>query len=239
MNIKCGYKEISFPYLVNEKSVFSTGQFPDKENQMYFLKKEKLYLIPTGEVPLINYYQNKILLEKYLPIKNTTYTSCFRREAGSYGSKVKGLNRIHQFDKVEIIQITKNNLSNIALKEMINHIKNILNILKIKFRIIKLCNKNLGISSYETYDFEVYSLYQKKWLEVSSVSNCTEYQSRRLNLKYKKNNKNFFCHTLNGSSLALPRLIIALLENNLEKYKDKWIVNIPDVLIPYTGFNKL
>ncbi|WP_185868650.1 serine--tRNA ligase [Blattabacterium cuenoti] len=230
------YKEYSLPYLVNQSSAFSTGQIPDKENQMYFIEKDNFYLIPTGEVPLMNCYRDQIFSYLDLPIKATSYTSCFRRESGSYGLKVRGLNRLHQFDKVEIIQITTSNSSSISLKEMIEHIKNILKSLYLPFRIILLNGNELGYSSSITYDFEVYSFAQKKWLEVSSVSNCTNFQSHRLNIKYKNPKGNIeYCHTLNGSSLALPRILVTLLENNQSYYH----INIPKVLIPYTGFDSI
>ncbi|WP_185851147.1 serine--tRNA ligase [Blattabacterium cuenoti] len=235
-NIQASYKEYSLPYLIQEKSGYSTGQIPDKEGQMYFIEKDHLYLIPTGEIPLMNCYRDNLLNYNDLPIKSTTYTSCFRREAGSYGSKVRGLNRLHQFEKVEIIQITTPETSYYYLDEMILHVKNILLSLKLPFRIIRLIGKNLGFSSSITYDFEVYSMAQKKWLEVSSVSNCTNYQSKRLNLRYKnKEGKVELCHTLNGSSLAIPRIMAALLENN--QTIDQ--INIPKVLIPYTGFHHI
>ncbi|WP_185877522.1 serine--tRNA ligase [Blattabacterium cuenoti] len=236
-NVKASYKEYNLPYIINEKSGYYTGQIPDKENQMYFMEKDNLYLIPTGEIPLMNCYRNKIFKDFDLPIKATTYTSCFRRESGSYGSKVRGLNRIHQFDKVEIIQITLPIYSSKNLNDMIIHIKNILISLELPFRIIRLKASDLGYSSSITYDFEVYSIAQKKWLEVSSVSNCTDFQSNRLNIKYKKsNNKEIgYCHTLNGSSLALPRILISILEN----YQTKDKINIPKVLIPYTGFKSI
>ncbi|AWU43286.1 serine--tRNA ligase [Blattabacterium punctulatus] len=235
-NIRASYTEYSFPYLINEKSGYSTGQIPDKEGQMYLIEKDNFYLIPTGEIPLMNCYRDNILTYKDLPIKATTYTSCFRREAGSYGSKVRGLNRLHQFEKVEIIQITSHETSYYYLEEMILHVRNILKSLELPFRILRLIGKDLGFSSSITYDFEVYSMAQKKWLEVSSISNCTNFQSNRLNLRYKTmTGKMEFCHTLNGSSLALPRIIAALLENNQTVNK----INIPKVLIPYTGFDNI
>ncbi|WP_185855670.1 serine--tRNA ligase [Blattabacterium cuenoti] len=235
-NIEAEYNEYNLPYIVNNKSVFSTGQIPDKENQMYFIEKDNFYLIPTGEVPLMNCYRDEIFFYSDLPIKATTYTSCFRRESGSYGTKVRGLNRLHQFDKVEIIQITTAEKSVLALKEMINHVKNILYSLELPFRIVRLTAPDLGFSSSITYDFEVYSIAQKKWLEVSSISNCKNFQSHRLNIKYKnRKGKIEFCHTLNGSSLALPRILLTLLENNQTDNQ----INIPKVLIPYTGFDKI
>ncbi|WP_185858693.1 serine--tRNA ligase [Blattabacterium cuenoti] len=235
-NIQASYKEYSLPYLINEKSGYATGQIPDKKNQMYFIEKDRFYLIPTGEIPIMNCYQDKIFSEKDLPIKATTYTSCFRRESGSYGSKVRGLNRLHQFEKVEIIQITTKDSSFYYLEEMILHVKNILKSLKLPFRLIRLMGPDLGFSSSMTYDFEVYSIAQKKWLEVSSISNCTNFQSNRLNLKYKNIKGHIeLCHTLNGSSLALPRIMAALLENNQTKNK----INIPKVLVPYTEFDHI
>ncbi|WGH26996.1 MAG: serine--tRNA ligase [Candidatus Bostrichicola ureolyticus] len=235
-NIQAGYFEYCLPYIVNNISVYSTGQLPDKENQMYQIKGDNLYLIPTGEVPLLNCYRNKLLLYNELPIKATTHTSCFRREAGSYGSNVKGLNRVHQFEKVEIIQITTYENSYAALDEMVLHIKNILKMLKLPFRILRLCGGKMGFTAEITYDFEVYAAGQKKWLEVSSVSNCSTFQSSRLKLRYRTKDNNIkLCHTLNGSALALPRILAALLENNqMIKY-----IKIPDVLIPYTGFNQI
>ncbi|WP_185869780.1 serine--tRNA ligase [Blattabacterium cuenoti] len=233
-NINASYKEYSLPYFINEISGYATGQIPDKENQMYFIEKDNFYLIPTGEIPLMNCYRNNIFMEKELPIKATAYTSCFRRESGSYGSKVRGLNRLHQFEKVEIIQITTKNTSSYYLEEMILHVKKILKSLKLPFRLIRLNATDLGFSSAITYDFEVYSIAQKKWLEVSSISNCTNFQSNRLHLKYKTiKGKIELCHTLNGSSLALPRIIVALLENNQSEDQ----INIPKILIPYTGFD--
>ncbi|WP_185872386.1 serine--tRNA ligase [Blattabacterium cuenoti] len=235
-NIQASYKEYSLPYLINNKSGYYTGQIPDKENQMYFIEKDNLYLIPTGEIPIMNCYRNKIFLYKDLPIKSTTYTSCFRREAGSYGLKVRGLNRLHQFEKVEIIQITTQDSSFFSLEEMILHVKSILQSLDLPFRIICLNGYDLGFSSSITYDFEVYSIAQKKWLEVSSISNCKDFQSNRLNLRYKTITGNIkYCHTLNGSSLALPRIMAALLENNQTENK----INIPKVLIPYTKFDHI
>ncbi|MDH3004643.1 MAG: serine--tRNA ligase, partial [Candidatus Shikimatogenerans sp. JK-2022] len=204
-NSKSGYKEYKLPYLVNKFSLFGTGQYPDKKNIIYKLKKNNLYLIPTGEVPLINIYSNNIFDIKKLPIKSQTFTNCFRKEAGSYGKKVKGLNRIHQFGKVEIIEITSKKESEKRLKYMLNHIKNLLKSLNLIFRIKLLPSHELSNTSSITYDFEVYSVGQKIWLEVSSLSNCLEYQSNNLNIKYKLNNRTYYCHTLNGSSLSIPR----------------------------------
>ena len=235
-NISAGYKEYQVPHLVNEDSGFATGQLPDKEGQMYHIKNENLYLIPTAEVPLTNLYRNKLLNHDELPISMTGYTPCFRREAGSYGSDVRGLNRLHQFDKVEIVRIEKPENSSKALEEMINHVKNILNELELPFRILKLCGGDLGFASSITFDFEIYSTAQKKWLEISSVSNFKDFQSERLKLRYKNNNgEKKLLHTLNGSSLALPRLMAGLIENN----QVSGAINIPKKLIPYTGFDKI
>ncbi|XOS86628.1 MAG: serine--tRNA ligase [Candidatus Karelsulcia muelleri] len=233
-NISSGYMEYILPYLVNINSVYGTGQIPDKKYQMY--NYDNLYLIPTGEVPLINIFKKTIFKESELPIKATTYTSCFRRESGSYGSKVRGLNRLHQFDKVEIIQISTCKDSYLSFNYMVNHIKDLLRLLNLPFRIIRLCGKDLGFTSALTYDFEVYSPGQKKWLEVSSVSNCTNFQSNRLKLRYRTfDGKIKLCHTLNGSSLAIPRIISAILENN--QYKNYII--IPKVLIKYMKIDKI
>ncbi len=233
-NISSGYKEIQAPYLVNEESGIGTGQLPDKDGQMYHIIKDDLYLIPTAEVPLTNIFRNEIIEEKDLPICLTGYTPCFRREAGSYGSDVRGLNRLHQFDKVEVIRIETPGNSEIALKKMIQLVKKILLELKLHSRIIRLCGGDLGFTSSITYDFEVFSAAQKKWLEVSSVSNFNNFQAERLKLRYRKKSglKNLV-HTLNGSSLALPRVIAALLENN--QTKDGIV--IPKTLVPYTGFD--
>ena len=235
-NISAGYKEYQVPYLVNEDSGFATGQLPDKEGQMYHIKNENLYLIPTAEVPLTNLYRNKLLNHDELPISMTGYTPCFRREAGSYGSDVRGLNRLHQFDKVEIVRIEKPENSSKALEEMINHVKNILNELELPYRILKLCGGDLGFASSITFDFEIYSTAQKKWLEISSVSNFKDFQSERLKLRYRNNNgEKKLLHTLNGSSLALPRLMAGLIENN----QVSGVIKIPKKLIPYTGFDKI
>ncbi len=235
-NIRASYKEYSLPYLINEKSGYATGQIPDKENQMYFIEKNNFYLIPTGEIPIMNCYRDRILTNLDLPIKATTYTSCFRREAGSYGSKVRGLNRLHQFEKVEIIQITTPDSSSSSLQEMILHVKNILKSLNLPFRLVRLSAPDLGFASSITYDFEVYSIAQKKWLEVSSISNCTNFQSHRLHLRYKTITGNIeFCHTLNGSALALPRIMASILENNQTENK----ITIPKVLVPYTEFDHI
>tara|TARA_B100001059_G_scaffold59086_1_gene54414 strand:+ start:8134 stop:9405 length:1272 start_codon:yes stop_codon:yes gene_type:complete len=235
-NVKAGYREIQVPLLVNEASGIGTGQLPDKEGQMYHVNNENLYLIPTSEVPLTNIYRNKIINENALPIKMTSYTPCFRREAGSYGSHVRGLNRLHQFDKVEIVEIVKPEESDNALNKMISHVKDILIELELPSRILRLCSGDLGFTSSLTYDFELYSVGQKKWLEVSSVSNFESFQSERLQLRYKtKKGEKILLHTLNGSSLALPRVIAALLENNQSKDG----IRIPKALLPYTNFDMI
>ena len=232
-NIKAGYNEVQVPYLVNEASGIGTGQLPDKEGQMYHIETDGLYLIPTGEVPATNIFRDVILQINDLPKKLTTYTPCFRREAGSYGAHVRGLNRLHQFDKVEILRIEHPSESYKALDSMINHIKEILNELKLPYRILKLCSGDLGFTSALTYDFEVFSTAQKRWLEISSVSNFETFQANRLKLRFKNiDGKSEFAHTLNGSSLALPRVIAGILEN----YQTNDSINIPEVLIPYTGF---
>ena len=232
-NTKEGYEEIQVPLLVNSKSATSTGQLPDKDDQMYHIAKDNLYLIPTSEVPVTNIYRNTLLNLKQLPIKMTSYTPCFRREAGSYGSDVRGLNRLHQFDKVEIVRIENPECSYDALNKMLNHVKKLLHSLELPYRILNLCGGDLGFTSAITYDFEIFSSAQNKWLEVSSVSNFETFQSIRLKLKYRDiNGKNQFAHTLNGSSLALPRVMAGILENN--QTNDS--IKIPKVLIPYTDF---
>ncbi|WP_110486022.1 serine--tRNA ligase [Candidatus Karelsulcia muelleri] len=237
-NIISGYIEYILPFIVNKNSVYGTGQFPDKENQMYNINYDNLnlYLIPTGEVPLINIFKNKIFKESELPLKGTTNTSCFRRESGSYGTNVRGLNRLHQFDKVEIVQISTCYYSYYSFYEMVNHIKYILLSLKLKFRIIQLCGNELGFTSALTYDFEVYSPGQKKWLEVSSVSNCINFQSNRLNIKYRSIKGNIQdCHSLNGSSLAIPRIFSTLIEN----YQNRNYILIPKELIKLIKIKKI
>ena len=232
-NTKAGYNEVQVPYLVNEASGIGTGQLPDKEGQMYHVETDGLYLVPTGEVPATNIFRDVILQINDLPKKLTTYTPCFRREAGSYGAHVRGLNRLHQFDKVEILRIEHPSESYKALDSMINHIKEILNELKLPYRILKLCSGDLGFTSALTYDFEVFSTAQKRWLEISSVSNFETFQANRLKLRFKNiDGKSEFVHTLNGSSLALPRVLAGILEN----YQTNDSINIPEVLIPYTGF---
>ena len=231
-NVEAGYVEYLPPFLVNEDSAFGTGNFPDKEGQMYHVKKDDLYLIPTAEVPITNIFRNTIV--KDLPIKCTSYTPCFRREAGSYGKNVRGLNRLHQFDKVEIVQIQNPEKSYETLKEMVNHVSSILDDLKLPYRIIKLCGGDLSFTSALTFDFEVFSAAQNRWLEVSSVSNFESYQSNRLKLRYKdESGKNNLCHTLNGSALAIPRVYASILENNQTKKG----IQVPKVLQKYTGFD--
>ena len=233
-NSSAGYNEFQVPHLVNSDSAYATGQLPDKDGQMYHVVNDDFYLIPTAEVPLTNIYRDKILSMDQVPIMMTGYTPCFRREAGSYGSDVRGLNRLHQFDKVEIVRIEHPDKSDDALIKMKEHIKEILTELKLDFRILNLCAGDLGFTSSITYDFEVFSKGQEKWLEISSVSNFKTYQSNRLNLKFKdKDGKNYTLHTLNGSSLALPRVMAGLIENN---QSENGII-IPDVLVPYTGFD--
>ena len=235
-NIKAGYEEVMPPHLVNEDSAFGTGQLPAKEGQMYHVTGDNLYLIPTAEVPVTNIFRDVIVKQEDLPIKCTAYTPCFRREAGSYGKDVRGLNRLHQFDKVEIVQIEHPNHSYKALDAMVEHVAKILRELGLPFRILKLCGGDISFTSALTYDFEVYSIAQEKWLEVSSVSNFESYQSNRLKLRFKDDHKKTtLCHSLNGSSLALPRIMAALIEN----YQDADGINIPEVLIPYCGFDKI
>ena len=234
-NINAGYKEIQVPILVNEDSGMSTGNLPDKEGQMYYVNEDNLYLAPTAEVPVTNVFRNTILKSSDLPISLTSYTPCFRREAGSYGAHVRGLNRLHQFDKVEIVRIENPNNSYKALDGMVDHIKSILKELGLPFRILRLCGSDLGFTSCLTYDFEVYSAAQKKWLEVSSVSNFETFQSNRLKLRIDNNGEKILAHTLNGSSLALPRIVACILEN----FQTENNIQIPKILIPYTGFEKI
>ena len=232
-NTSSGYTEVQPPVLVNEDSAFATGQLPDKEGQMYHISNDNLYLIPTAEVPITNFYRDSIINSSDLPIKLTGYTPCFRREAGSYGKDVRGLNRLHQFDKVEIVRIEKPEDSYKVLDEMVEHVKNILEELELPFRIMRLCGGDLGFTSALTYDFEVYSKGQKKWLEVSSVSNFETYQSNRLKLRVRINEKEKkLAHTLNGSALALPRIVAAIIENNNSPEG----IKIPKILHKYTGF---
>ncbi len=233
-NTAAGYTEYQLPHLVNEASGFGTGQLPDKEGQMYHVTLDNLYLIPTAEVPATNMFRDTILTENDLPIKVTGYTPCFRREAGSYGAHVRGLNRLHQFDKVEILRIEHPDTSYEALSDMVNHVKSILQELQLPYRILRLCGGDLGFTSALTYDFEVFSTAQNRWLEISSVSNFETFQANRLKLRFKNNEgKNELCHTLNGSSLALPRVLAGILEN----YQTPEGIKIPDILVPYTGFD--
>ena len=234
-NINAGYKEIQVPILVNEDSGMSTGNLPDKEGQMYYVNEDNLYLAPTAEVPVTNVFRNTILKSSDLPISLTSYTPCFRREAGSYGAHVRGLNRLHQFDKVEIVRIENPNNSYKALDGMVDHIKGILKELQLPYRILRLCGGDLGFTSCLTYDFEVYSAAQKKWLEVSSVSNFETFQSNRLKLRINNKGEKILAHTLNGSSLALPRIVACILEN----FQTENNIQIPKILIPYTGFEKI
>ena len=235
-NTAAGYTEYQLPHLVNEASGFGTGQLPDKEGQMYHITEDNLYLIPTAEVPGTNIFRDVLLNESELPIGITGYTPCFRREAGSYGAHVRGLNRLHQFDKVEILRIEHPRRSYDALDEMVAHVKTILQELKLPYRILRLCGGDLGFTSALTYDFEVFSTAQDRWLEISSVSNFETFQANRLKLRFKNSEgKNELAHTLNGSSLALPRVLAGILEN----YQTEDGIKIPDVLIPYTGFDKI
>jgi len=231
-----GYDEVQPPILVNEESGYGTGQLPDKEGQMYQIADTNLFLIPTGEVPITNMFRDVIVSEAELPIKKVGFTPCFRREAGSWGAHVRGLNRLHQFDKVEIVQIARPQDSYEILDAMVNHVENLLKTLELPYRILRLCAGDLGFTSAITYDFEVYSAAQKKWLEVSSISNFESFQANRLKLRIKdKDNKKILAHTLNGSALALPRIMAAILENN---QTDEGI-NIPQVLQKYTGYSKI
>lgn len=233
-NTNAGYNEVQVPHLINEASGYGTGQLPDKEGQMYHAVADDLYLIPTAEVPVTNLYRDVILNESELPICNTAYTPCFRREAGSYGAHVRGLNRLHQFDKVEIVRIEHPEKSYEALDEMVEHVKEILNELKLPYRILRLCGGDMGFTSALTYDFEVFSTAQDRWLEISSVSNFETFQANRLKLRFKgKDGKTQLAHTLNGSSLALPRVLAGILEN----YQTPEGIVIPDVLKPYCGFD--
>ncbi|SCY42322.1 seryl-tRNA synthetase [Nonlabens sp. Hel1_33_55] len=235
-NTAAGYEEMQVPHLVNEDSGFGTGQLPDKEGQMYHVGIDDLYLIPTAEVPITNLYRGDLLEQKDLPIAMTGYTPCFRREAGSYGSDVRGLNRLHQFDKVEILRIEHPDQSDSALDAMVVHVKGILEELELPYRILRLCGGDLGFTSTLTYDFEVYSTAQEKWLEVSSVSNFKTFQANRLKLRYRNgNNGTELAHTLNGSALALPRILASILEN----FQEEEHINIPKVLIPYCGFDRI
>ena len=230
-----GYSEIQPPILINEESGFGTGKLPDKEGQMYKIEDENLYLIPTAEVPITNIYRKKILDKDSLPIKNVAYTPCFRKEAGSWGSHVRGLNRLHQFDKVEIVQIENEDNSEKALQEMCNYVESLIKSLEISYRKLLLCAGDLGFASSITYDFEVYAPGQKRWLECSSVSNFKTYQSNRMNLKIRDGKNKVLANTLNGSALALPRIVAAILETHQNGNE----INIPKALHKYTGFKKI
>jgi len=235
-NTAAGYTEYLPPHMVNEATAFGTGQLPDKEGQMYFVTEDKFYLIPTAEVPVTNIYRDEILKETDLPIKMTAYTPCFRREAGSYGKDVRGLNRVHQFDKVEIVQIVHPDKSYDVLEEMVGHVEKLIQLLNLPYRILKLCGGDMSFASALTYDFEVYSAAQDKWLEVSSVSNFETFQTNRMKIRFKdKAGRSQLVHSLNGSSLALPRILACLLENN--QTADGVI--LPDVLSPYFGNAKI
>ncbi|MDG1238061.1 MAG: serine--tRNA ligase [Flavobacteriales bacterium] len=233
---KQGFQELLVPHLVNEKSGYGTGQLPDKEGQMYHATNDDLYLIPTAEVPITNIYRDEIIEEDRLPIKHVGYTPCFRREAGSYGKEVRGLNRLHQFDKVEIVQITRPSESYQTLENMVSYVETLIQKLELPYRKLKLCGGDLGFTSALTYDFETYSVGQDKWLEVSSISNFETFQSNRLKLRYRNKNREInLAHTLNGSALALPRIMASLLELN----QDNDGIRIPKVLQSYTGFDKI
>ena len=234
-NTDAGYKEVQVPILVNEDSGMGTGNLPDKEGQMYYVNEDNLYLAPTAEVPVTNIFRNTIIKTSELPIRLTSYTPCFRREAGSYGAHVRGLNRLHQFDKVEIVRIEQPENSYSALEEMVEHVKGILDELELPYRILRLCGGDLGFTSCLTYDFEVYSAAQKKWLEVSSVSNFETFQANRLKLRIDNNGTKSLAHTLNGSSLALPRIVACILEN----FQTENSIKIPQALINYTGFEEI
>ncbi len=235
-NTKAGYKEVQVPHLVNEASGFGTGQLPDKEGQMYHVTGDDLYLIPTAEVPMTNLFRGDLVKENELPITVTGYTPCFRREAGSYGAHVRGLNRLHQFDKVEIVRVEHPDNSYNALNGMVDHIKDILRELKLPYRILRLCGGDTGFTAALTFDFELFSTAQDRWLEISSASNFETFQANRLKLRFKnKEGKSQLVHTLNGSSLALPRVLAGILEN----YQTTDGIKIPDVLVPYCGFDKI
>ncbi len=235
-NTAAGYKEVQVPHLVNEASGYGTGQLPDKEGQMYHVTGDDLYLIPTAEVPITNMFRDELVKEGDLPITYTGYTPCFRREAGSYGAHVRGLNRLHQFDKVEIVRVEKPENSYAALDGMVEHIKDILRELKLPYRLLRLCGGDLGFTAAITYDFELFSTAQDRWLEISSASNFETFQANRLKLRFKDTDgKNKLAHTLNGSSLALPRVLAGILEN----YQTEDGIKIPEVLIPYCGFDMI
>lgn len=234
---KSGYLEVQPPYVVNEASGYGTGQLPDKEGQMYHVNMDNLYLIPTAEVPVTNIFRDVILEEKELPIKRCAYSACFRREAGSYGKDVRGLNRLHQFDKVEIVRIDTPEHSYESLTEMLNHVEGLLQKLELPYHILRLCGGDMSFTSAICYDFEVWSAAQKRWLEVSSVSNFESYQANRLHCRYRREDtkKTELCHTLNGSALALPRIVAAIIENNQTSEG----IRVPKVLVPYCGFDML
>ena len=235
-NTAAGYKEYQVPHLVNEASGIGTGQLPDKEGQMYHAGVDDLYLIPTAEVPVTNMFRGDLIQEADLPIACTSYTPCFRREAGSYGAHVRGLNRLHQFDKVEIVRVEHPDKSQKALEDMVAHVSNILRELQLPFRVLRLCGGDLGFTAAITYDFEVFSTAQDRWLEVSSVSNFETFQANRLKLRFKDTDgKNKLAHTLNGSSMALPRVLAGILEN----YQTPQGIKIPEVLVPYCGFDMI
>lgn len=235
-NVEAGYTEYIPPFIVNADSAYATGQLPDKEGQMYYINEDKFYLIPTSEVPLTNIWRDMILKEEDLPIKMTAYSPCFRREAGSYGKDVRGLNRLHQFEKVEIVQLAHPEKSYQVLEEMVSHVEKLLQSLELPYRILKLCGGDMSFASALTYDFEVYSAAQQRWLEVSSVSNFESFQSHRMKTRYKdKNGKTQLVHTLNGSNLALPRIMAALLENNQQDDD----ITLPTVLHKYIGIELL
>ncbi|WP_026811555.1 serine--tRNA ligase [Arenibacter latericius] len=235
-NTEAGYTEIQVPHLVNEASGLGTGQLPDKEGQMYYVEADDLYLIPTSEVPITNLFRDEIVSESDFPFTYTAYTPCFRREAGSYGAHVRGLNRLHQFDKVELVRVEHPEKSYEALDGMVEHVKGILRELKLPYRILRLCGGDLGFTSALTYDFEVFSTAQDRWLEISSVSNFETFQSNRLKLRFRdEKGKMQLAHTLNGSSLALPRVLAGILEN----YQTENGIEIPEVLRPYTGFDRI
>ncbi len=233
---EAGYYEIQPPIVINADSAYGTGQLPDKEGQMYHIGEDELYLIPTAEVPVTNLYRDMILSESDLPVKNVAYTPCFRREAGSWGAHVRGLNRLHQFDKVEIVQIRKPEESYAALNGMVDHVKGLLRKLELPFRILHLCGGDISFTSALTFDFEVWSAAQQRWLECSSVSNFETFQTNRLKLRYKVDNKTQLLHTLNGSALALPRILAAILENNQQ---EDGSIRVPAVLVPYCGFDTI
>ncbi len=235
-NTQAGYQEVQVPLLVNEASGYGTGQLPDKEGQMYQVQEDNLYLIPTAEVPVTNLLRDVILEAGELPLKYTGYTPCFRREAGSYGAHVRGLNRLHQFDKVEIVRVEEPGNSYAALEDMVAHVSGLLESLQLPYRILRLCGGDLGFTSALTYDFEVYSTAQERWLEVSSVSNFEAFQANRLKLRYRQGTeKPQLAHTLNGSALALPRILAGILEN----FQEKDGIRVPEILVPYTGFDRI